>query len=161
MRPEDLDKVIHVCFVQPQTALGSRDKTNRAKLDHVAVLAVRLDSDVPSTKSTMLFDPLTVRLGMQDSSLKIDEGELKDLLTELKKRDDVIGGWTLIYDVRSEPPQKHPTWRLAAEIRPNTIDGISWCTLDSGQRLLCLDVKGVGVFVGRQRKARRARSFKI
>jgi len=152
---EELDGVIGLCFTQPQAQLASRDKVNKARLDNVAVLAVRLETDAPSTKSTMLNDPVTIRLGLKNDTalVNLDDEKLKRAFDEIKKRDSSIGGWTLVYDIRPEADEpKRPTWRLATEVRPSSVTGMSLMT-DGGGKLLCMDVKGVGVFVGRQRKS--------
>jgi hypothetical protein len=155
LSPAALDGVIRLCFIQPQGTLAQRDKVNKSKLENVAVLAVQLETEKPSSKSTMLADPVVIRLGLQEkgSVLAATDVDLTQALAELKKRDSQIGGWTLVYDVRPEAGEKRPTWRLATEVRPSNIVGLSWYTPGGAQRLLCLDVKGVGVFVGRQRKA--------
>jgi hypothetical protein len=151
---EELDGVIGLCFTQPQAQLANRDKVNKARLDNVAVLAVRLETDAPSTKSTMLNDPVTIRLGLKNDTalVNLDDEKLKRAFDEIKKRDSSIGGWTLVYDIRPEHNEKRPTWRLATEVRPSSVTGMSLMT-DGGGKLLCMDVKGVGVFVGRQRKS--------
>jgi len=155
--PKQLDALVDLAFVQPQEILSQREKGKGIKLDNASAVAVKFMTSKPSRASTMVADPVVVRLCMKEKTDELkdaDNDTLKNLLNEIKKRDSAIGGWTLIYDVRPGADDKRSTWRLAAEVRPSTVEDISW-QQSGGGRVLCVDVLASGVFVGRQKKASR------
>jgi hypothetical protein len=149
-----LDKIIDTVFITPQRQLSARESQSQSRAENISVIAVRFDSNEPSDDATMLFDPVTLRIAFKcDSALDdADQETLDELFKEIKSRDEQIGGWTLLYDVRSPNKDKksHPTWRLATEVRPSFLNGASILDTPNG-RFLCLDVTGAAVFVGRQK----------
>jgi hypothetical protein len=96
----------------------------------------------------MQVNPLLIKLGFKDDSLKslsqMSDDELASLIPDIISDDAKIGSWTLVHDIRETDI---PTWRIAAEVRPVNIKGLSW--FDKNKDVVCLDVEGAAVFIGR------------
>lgn len=134
--------IIDCCFLKPQEILSHRGSDNEVKLEDVSVIAVRFLSEKPTRTKSMLVYPLMIKLAFKINIEKHSPG-FEEELKEIVKQDKEIGSWTLVHDVVEG---EIPTWRIAAEIRPEKLDKITW--LEKDKNIISIDIEGAAVFIG-------------
>jgi len=140
-------------FINPQKLLGGLD--GERKLDDVHLIFVKLLSGVPLKGRGTKLDPLLLKIGFTDITEELGDlttEELQEITAHLRKFDEVIGSWTLVHDLQSN--ENCPQWRMSAEIHPMNIQSVSIEKTQEkdSRKILCIDVEGVGVFMGKPKK---------
>lgn len=146
------DELVMRCFLQPQFVLSERDRNqpdSQVRLDFVSLLAVKLLSKTPVSGLTMSVDPLLVKLGFSHDwrfAHELSGLDLEGLFQSLRGRDNEVGCWTMVHDVKGSYEEKQPRWRVVTEVSPSSVISASWFPTD--KKVLTLDVEGAAVFMG-------------
>ena len=148
-------KIMNTLFLTPQKVLGGEDGDR--KLESVHLVSIKLLSGTPTKGRGCKIDPVLIKIGFSDITdeediCDLDEEEVRKIINNFKRFDGVIGAWTLIHDIPAT--EQRPQWRLSAEISPIFLQNgkIEKTEEKKSRKILCIDVEGVGIFIGKPKK---------
>ena len=109
-------------------------------------------------------DPILLKIGFSgidgDDICDLTQEQSKAVVDTLKRFDVAIGSWTLVHDIPAN--ENRPQWRLSAEVCPLHIQNakIEETEEENSRKVLCIDLEGVGIFIGKPKKEEEEESDK-
>jgi hypothetical protein len=151
---ENISKIMNLLFLSPQEILGGSKE--KRKLDFVHLISIKLLSGTPLKGRGCKIDPILIKIGFSgiddDDICNLSEEEFEKILQNFKKFNNAIGAWTLVHDIPAT--EKRPQWRIAAEVSPQflreaKIEKIEEIENKKIKKIFCINLEGVGIFIGK------------